>query len=165
MKESKVYLYFLKRNLIFILLPVVLALTLSFYFFSREETLNKISQTFKLVYAVDNIDTVFALTDEAVAELRAYDFGFPASDAKITIYKSAPLLVNTEVTSTQREKGYELSIKASQYLTSNFQVVDFGTPSVTVVEPNLFKYLVSGLAAGFLIGLIASLIREYFRNY
>lgn len=165
MNESKFYIEFVKRNLLFLALPILLSIVISIYFYAGVHTLVKISQTFKLQYNLENIDTILALTDQAVAELRTQRFSdiFPGSS--VLIYKSSPLNVSVEAVTQERDSSYNLLLKESEYLRQNFQVGELTSPEITLIEPNLFKYLISGLIIGGLIGLVAALIREYIKNY
>lgn len=164
MKESGLYLAFIKRNLLLLLLPPLLGFILSMYFFAQVETLTRVTQTFKLAYTLDNIDTVFALTDQAVGELRVlpYETGEAVT---VNVYKSSPLSVTVESTSGNSERSYQQLIKRTEYLNSNFQVIELTKPQISQIEPFFIKYLISGLTGGFLLGLITALIREYFKNY
>lgn len=165
MKESQLYLDFIKRNLITLVSPVVLVLIISIYFYAQVPAQTKISQSFKMQYQLEDINAVLALTDQAVAELRAQRFAqiFPESSA--SIYKSAPLNISIESTSLERDTSYALLLKETEYLRQNFQVEELTSPEIILIEPNLFKYLVSGLIVGGLIGLVISLVREYLKNY
>lgn len=165
MKESELYLQFIKRNLIFILGPVVLAVLIGVFNYAQVPTQTRISQEYKLTYSLENIDTVLALTEQAVSELRAQRFNEVFPDSLISIYKSAPLNIVIEATTLSRENSYALLLKEAEYLRQNFSSQEVNNPLITQVEPNLFKYLISGLIIGGLVGLIISLTREYLRNY
>lgn len=164
MKESRLYLAFIKRNILLLLLPALLGLIVSMYFFAQVKTLTKVNQSFKMAYTLDNIDTVFALTDQAVSELRTLQVE-EMETASTNIYKSAPLSVTIEVSSDNSEKAYQQLIKRTGYLNSNFQVIELTKPQVSQIEPGFSKYFIAGIAGGFLLGLIIALIREYFKNY
>lgn len=165
MKESRLYIEFLKRNLLWLILPIILGILISIYMYAGVQTLVKISQTYKLTYDLENIDTILALTDQAVAELRTQRFSeiFPGST--VLIYKSSPLNVSIEAVTEQRDSSYNLLLKESEYLRQHFQVNELISPEITLIEPNLFKYLISGFIIGGLIGLVAALIREYLKNF
>ena len=165
MKESQLYFQFIKRNLLFLILPVVLGLLISLYNYAQVPTLTRISQTFKLNYNLENIDVVLALTDQAVAELREQRFENEYDATSVSIYKSSPLNISIEATASDRETSYSLLLKEIEYLRQNFPAADLFSPVITQIEPNLFKYLVSGLIIGGLIGLVISLTREYLKNY
>ena len=165
MKESQLYIDFIKRNLIFLLLPVFLVLVISLYLYAQVPSKVKISQTFKMQYNLENIDTILALTDQAVSELRAQRFSDVFGQSSVSVYKSAPLNISIDATSLNRDTSYALLLKETEYLRQNFQAGELTNPEITQIEPNLFKYLISGLIIGGLIGLIISLIREYLKNF
>jgi hypothetical protein len=165
MKESQFYIQFVKRHLLFLILPILLCLVISIYLYAGVPTQVKISQTFKLNYNLENINTMLALTDQAVAELRAQRFSDIFAGSSVLIYKSAPLNISIESITQQRETSYNLLLKESEYLRQHFEVEELTSPEITLIEPNLFKYLISGLIIGGLIGLIISLTREYLKNY
>jgi len=116
-------------------------------------------------YSLANIDTILALTDQAVAQLRAQRFGDIYGGAAVAIFKSAPLNVSIEATSLNRDTSYALLLKETEYLRQNFSAQELTSPEIVQIEPSLFKYLISGLIIGGLIGLIVSLTREYLKNY
>ena len=165
MKESQLYIDFIKRNLIFLLGPVFVTLLISLYFYAQVPSKVKISQTFKMQYNLENIDTILALTDQAVSELRAQRFSEVFGQSSVSVYKSAPLNISIDATSLNRDTSYALLLKESEYLRQNFQTGELTNPEITQIEPNLFKYLISGLIIGGLIGLIISLVREYLKNF
>ena len=165
MRESQLYIQFIKKNFLFLFLPVVFSLIISIYMYASIPAFSRVAQTYKLVYELENIDSVLALTDQAVTELRAQRFAEVFPDASVDIYKSSPFNVSIEATSLQRETSYELLLKEVEFLRQNFSVAGLTSPEISIIEPNLFKYLMSGLIIGGLIGLIASLTREYLRNY
>lgn len=165
MKESALYLQFLQRNLILFFLSLLVTLIISTYLYASEPTYHRISQTYKLTYNLENIDSVLALTDQAVTELRAQRFAEAFNGASVNIYKSSPFNISIESTSGDRDTSYALLIKEIEYLRQNFEAQELTRPEITIVEPSLFRYMMSGVIIGGLIGLIASLIREYLRNY
>lgn len=165
MKESKLFLAFLKRNLLILLLPIILGLLISVFFYSNEVPKTKIFQAFKMESGPDNQDQAFALTDQAVTELRlqGFDIFFPGSQA--LIYKPGPLAVGIEIMSLDKNQGYELLLKETAYLRKNFTVSTLTSPEITQIEPSVFRFLLTGVLIGFLIGLLLSLVKEYFANY
>ena len=165
MRESELYIKFLKRNLVFLLASIFLSILISIYFYALVPSQVRISQTFKLKYDLGNIDTVLALADQAVAELRSQRFAEAFSGSSVSIYKSAPLNVSIDATSLNRDTSYALLLKEIEYLRQNFQVEELTNPEIAQIEPSLFKYLISGLIVGGLIGLVISLIKEYLKNY
>lgn len=165
MRESELYLNFLKRNLHSFLIPVILVLIIGTFFYVQTPSKTKISQTFRLDYNLQNINIILALTDQAVAELRSQHFESVFPDASVSIYKSAPLNVSIEAVSPDRGKSFALLLKEAEYLRQNFSTAELTVPEITTIEPSLLKYVISGLIIGGLIGLIISLIREYLKNY
>lgn len=165
MKESRLFLTFIRKNFILLIAPVFLGLLISIYFYSQQPPQSKLFQSFRFEYSLDNVDTVIALADQAVTELRiqGFDAEFPGS--KAIIYKPGPLAIAIEVLSPDRNSGYELLLKETGYLRQNFTVSTLTEPQISIIEPNIFKYILTGVLVGFLAGLIVSLCREYLRNY
>lgn len=165
MRESKLYLNFLKRNLYYFFIPVILALLTGAFFYTQTPSKTKIYQIFRLDYNLDNINIILALTDQAVEELRSQRFELVLLDASVSIYKSAPLNITVEAVSPDRERSFALLLKEAEYLKQNFSASELTGPEIIPVEPGLLKYIISGLIIGGLIGLIISLVREYLKNY
>lgn len=165
MKESALFLTFVSKNFILLFLPAFLGLLISVYAYSAKPTQTKLSQTFKLEYNIENIDTASLLADQAVTELRLQEFdsGFPFS--KAVVYRIGPTSIAIEVFSADRNSGYELLLKETEYLRQNFKVSTVTEPKITAFEPNIFKFLLTGLLTGFFLGLITALFKEYLRNY
>lgn len=165
MKESELYIKFITRNLVTLLFPIILSLMASIYFYAQVPSQVKISQTFKMQYNLQNIDTILALTDQAVAELRQQRFADAFDKSFVSVYKSAPLNISIDAVSLNRDTSYALLLKEVEYLRQTFQVQELTSPEITQIEPSLFKHLISGLIIGGLVGLVISLIREYLKNY
>lgn len=165
MKESDLFLGFAKRHLLALILPIILGCLISVYFYSSEPARTKITQSFKTEYSLEDVTESIALTDQAVAELRLQQFDLGFENSKAVIYKPAPLAVTIEILSEDRNVGYALLLKETEYLRKNFSAGALREPQLSLVEPNLLKYLLTGALIGFLAGLIFSLSREYLKNY
>ncbi len=165
MKESELFINFAKNHILALILPIILGCLISVYFYSSEPAQTKISQSFKLEYALEDINDSVTLADQAVTELRAqrFDLGFPGS--QVTIYKPGPLTIAIEILAEDRNVGYGLLLKETEYLRKNFSAGALAQPQLSLVEPSLLKYLLTGMLIGFLIGLSFSLTREYLKNY
>lgn len=165
MKESEIYLSFLKRNLLILIIPLLLGILAGSFFLSQVKSKTKISQSFRMIYNLEDVNTILALTDQAVFELRAQRFSRLFPDASDSIYKSGPLAITIDTTSGQRETAYGLLLKEAVYLGQNFSVAQLNQPEISQVEPSVIKYLLSGILAGFLGGLLLALVKEYLKNY
>lgn len=165
MKESQLFLRFIKKNLLTLLLPIIVFVGLSMFLYSTEKAKTKIFQPFRVEYSQAGEDTAFALADQAVTELRlqSFDSFFPGS--KASIYKPGPLTVAIEVISEDRNIGYEVLLKETEYLRKNFTVSTLTPPEITQIEPSILKFLLTGVLLGFFSGLIISLIKEYLQNF
>lgn len=165
MKESRLLLNFVISNFLFLFLPVFFGLIIGIYAYITASPQTKLSQSFRMEHTGENISESFALTDQAVVELRVQDFDnlFPKTTA--IIYKPAPLIISIEILSKDKNTGFELLLKETEYLRQNFTVSTLTTPQIEIVEPNFFKHLLTGLILGFLAGLTVALSRQYLKNY
>lgn len=165
MKEPELYMGFLRRNFLILLIPLLIGILISSFLLSGVKSQTKISQSFRMVYNLEDVDLVLALTDQAVSELRAQRFKSFYSEASDSIYKSGPLAITIDTVSIQKETAYELLLKNSVYLHQNFSVIQLNQPEISQLEPSIAKYLITGSLTGFLLGFVVSLIKEYFKNY
>lgn len=165
MRESRLYLDFLKRNIFIFVIFAGISLFINIYQYLRETSDIKVSQSFRVEYTSGNIDQASALADQAVTELRIQKFSNSFPDSGSLIYKSGPFALTIDSVSKSQETGFNLLNKHSQYLKSNFKVSELNNPQVSREEPSILKYLVTGLVLGGLAGLTLSLIRDYFRYY
>lgn len=165
MTESGLYLNFIKRNLLFLVLPVLIGFLTGSFLLSQTQNQTKISQSFKLVYNLQELSEAFTITDQAVEELRAQRFAVLYPSATVAIYKSGPFLINIDAVSEQKEAAYELLLKETTYLNQNFFIIEVNKPEIIQVEPSIIKYLLSGILVGLVLGVVASLLKEYFKNY
>lgn len=165
MNESELYIDFAKRNFLILILPVILGLLLSIFFYAQEKPRIKASQSFRMIYNLSELNLTLALADEAVTELRYQRFSdlFPGST--LIVHKPGPLAITVDALSETKETSYALLLKSAQYLNENFSVGPMNQPEVIQVEPNLIKYIFSGLILGFLFGLTVALIKEYLHNF
>lgn len=165
MRESALYLQFLQRNLLIFSFSLYVSLAVCIYLFALEPVYHRISQTYKLTYKLDNLDQILALTDQAVTELRSQDFAEGVNGASVIIYKSSPFNITVEATSKERDRAYSLLIKEAEYLRQNFMIQELTSPEISAVEPSLFRYVMSGVIIGGILGLVTALGREYLKNY
>lgn len=165
MKESRLFIAFTRKYFVFLFFPVLLGLIISGYIYFQQSPQTKLSQSFKLEYNLENIETSLALTDQAVTELRLQNFDKYFPDSNAVIYKSGPLAITIESFSKDKTLGFQLLLKEAGYLRQNFRVSTITEPQIGLIEPNVLKYILTGLLTGFIAGLTLSLIREYLQSY
>ncbi len=165
MKESRIYLDFLKRNILIFVLLIGLSLLINLYQYAQTKPQFKVSQSFRMEYSSENISNASAITDQAVTELRVQNYSnfFPGSSA--SIYKSGPFVINIDSISESQELSFRLLSREAEYLRSNFSVSEINAPQITREEPMVLKYLVTGLVLGGLAALTLALIKDYFKYY
>lgn len=165
MNESALYINFIKRNFLILFISFLLGILVSSFLLSQIKSQTKIVQSYKMVYNVADLNQALALTDQAVAELRSQRFAASYPSSAVVIYKPGPMLINIEAISPEKEAAYGLLLKETTYLGQNFSVIAVNQPEVSLVEPSIVKYLLSGALTGFLLGLSIALLKEYLKNF
>lgn len=165
MKESRLYLDFLKRNILIFVLFIGLSLLINLYQYIQTKPQFKVSQSFRTEYSPENINNASAITDQAVTELRIQNYSnfFPGSS--VSIYKSGPFVISVDSISESQELSFRLLSREVEYLRSNFSVSEINPPQITREEPVVLKYLVAGLVLGGVAALTLALVKDYFKYY
>lgn len=166
MKESSLYLNFFKRNLLWFILFPVIGLSAAYILLGNVPILYQYSSLYELVYDQSNVQVKISEADEAVTLLRSTNLHSELRvPSAVTIFKPGPLSINLETSSVDQNLAEKDLQTLSQYLQSHYQVKKIGDNSLSQAYPPLLKYLLLGLAGGFVLAFIFSLAREYFRNF
>lgn len=126
-----------------------------------------LTRLYEMSYDKNNVTAQIALSDEAITEIRAANIQKSVGvspGTKLTIYKPAPLSVYLILQSVNSNLSSDLE-KVNNYLTYKFPLKKIGMDIATVKRPNYPLYFLEGIVGGFLVGILISLMREYFRNY
>lgn len=143
--ESELYIKFLKRNLWLMLLPFIICLGISIFLYSTESAKTRLFQVYRMNYDLENAEVKMALTDTAVSEIRLQNLEAGFENSKATVYKSSPLDIAIDVVALDKNQGYELLIKITNFLRTNFSVSEITPVQIFLVEPSLLKYLIGGV--------------------
>jgi hypothetical protein len=167
MKESQAYLNFLKRNTLFLLLPIVLSLAAGSYYLFHKPVLYQAAEFFELEYNQSNLTSKTIEADELVATLRSPSLQetLIPSNTHLTIFKPGPVAIQVEIQGSSQMAVLTSLEKVKGYLDSKNVLIDVGTTELKNIYPNYLLYFFAFLTTGLSIGLLLSLIREYFANY
>ncbi len=167
-RESRKYLIFFKSNSLIFSLFVVFFGAAGFYYQMQKPPVFTVVRSVELNYSQDRVQDFIALADEAVASARTAGLQRDlqvSSQTKAVIYKISPLAINIETSSINEAQVKEDNQKIFSYLNSRFPVKSLGREVATLRLPNIWAGLFFGVSAGFLLGLIISLIKTYLEEY
>jgi len=170
-KESSVYLNFIYKNLLLILGLGLIVAAISSYYFSKQPVVFHNLETFEFPVNSQDLSQTMILVDQTVAKLRTSQVedllvqNLSDPTLKINSYKSGPLLITVEVSSTSEESVNTASKNLDQYMKNNFNLLPLGKSAQSMEKPKTTLFTILGFGLGNFLGLILSLIKTYFKNY
>lgn len=164
MRESRIYLKFLKENVLIFVLTHVIALLLMGYYLYKYPPIRYTYQTQIIAEHDDqNAASRTLMIDEVVSLLRQQHV---APEVKISIYKASPFTVSIKSSSnTMHPKLVSVTKELISFSQSKYSFLEesegdaFGKVNYSLI------YLYATVASSILIALIISLIRHYIRYY
>lgn len=168
MKELIIYIRFIKRNYLIILLFALFGFLLGFYFMTKQITFYAIEGLYEFEHTSENVDIKKLETDELISVLRGTNLSHELdfSDVQtVDVYKPGPVSFHVRLTSPNRAQLKPNIDKLESFIFSRASITRLSLlelPSNTIVR---FIYPVVGMMVGGLFALLISLIRTYVRNY
>jgi hypothetical protein len=169
MRESRIYLKFLKENLlILIVVPIIISLIT----LATLNTLNLLnsysySRQFEVAHSNEDAQVISMETENLVSKLRSSQLQpqlIGKSSVKISVVKSAPFMFVVSTSSNQETEDLTavsntlVSFSHSQGLA----ISEVGTPTFNR-NSYFVRYLFSSIVVGEVLAILISLIRHYFR--
>lgn len=175
MRESKLFVNFLRTNLLVILIPAIIFGSLGWWWEARKPDLYTSEAIFELTQRNSYlpVDQSINVLDHLVTMARSANFGSSLGLAgdQIGAVRFSPfgykLMDTSENESSARTNlgnviQYIQTTFNSKNTPSGFTLSKVGQLTVTVKRPNTYLGLVVGSLCGFFAGLIVALIRTYF---
>lgn len=119
-------------------------------------------------YNQEDVAQKISLTDEAVSVIRSENVNSQlgvSGNTTLSIFKPGPLLISLSISSTDRLSTQTVLNKSSDYLVSHYPAIIMGQDIFSIRKHNLLLGVGGGLTVGFLLGILISLIRGYFKNF
>lgn len=178
MRESRLYISFLKNNWMWLLVPAFLGMTAGVFYQGLQPSSFRASQLLEMKYDQLNIPDRIALADHAITLIRSESvqqmLGIDRR-SKVIAVKNGPLLIklqlvlpdNIQTERTSSASGYTLDQlgKATKYLTGRFFLYEVSSGRVVEERPDLVIGAALGLIGGLGAGLLLALIKIYLRSY
>lgn len=168
MKESGLYIQYFKNNFFWVFIPVIFFGALGYYFQLKQPVIYKLEGLYEVDSKSEEISRKVVLGDQAVINLRTAnlqsDLDIP-KEVNFNVFKDGPLGIKMEVSSIDSELLAGQLDKAESYLISKIAVKRVGNLNKVVIYPNLIIGFLIGLGIGGLMGLTASLIKNYCKNF
>ncbi len=167
MKESSLYLKFLKDfGVLFIFFGLIGCIT-SYYLLSKVPTSYIAERLYEFPYTLDNAAAVEKDSEQVVSVLRAPQLKeeLGIQESLITVYKPGPFSLTLQVKSQNAENAVNSLSVISGYLLSKYQVNEIGKDIFFIEIKPTARYLFSGLISGEITALLFSLLISYFRRY
>lgn len=168
MKESQLYLDFLRKNLLLLLIPIVLFSLLGFYIQTSKPIFYTKTRVLEANIFEDDVSKRVLLIDQAVSTTRQPNVLNNLDenpDVEVNLFKSAPLTVTISATSPDPLPLKESLDNVSQYLVEKYQLKIIGKDIDSANRSNVMYGILLGAAAGAICGLFISLIKTYFHRY
>lgn len=165
MKESILYLRFLKKNLTLIIIPTALFLILGFVYQVNKPTYYQISRLYEFSHKNDNVQQIIPVVDQAIIQLRSKQVRQDLQIENLSIYKPGPLSMVVTINSL-KAKGLDSELKkVDQFLNQKYNLKIVGSDITKTQKPDLIFIPTLISVVGFLLGLTFSLIKSYLKNY
>ncbi len=168
-KESKVYLNFLTKNLFLIILGGLIFGGLGYLYNQSKPTIYHSSNIYELI-PLPNLDPNIQ-ADQIVSVLRTPQVkqqlinNVNGDTPQITTYKSGPYLISIDVQSGSKSDVEATQLKIDRYMKDNFHILpkteplSFNQKSSTIFDVGL------GFVIGCLFTVIFKLIKIYLQNF
>lgn len=167
MKESYLYLNFLKTfGLLFVLLAII-GLIMSYYFVNKLPDIYISERLYGFNYKLENAAAVEKESEQVVTVLRSKNLieELRINESQVNIYKPGPFAVAIQVKSQNAELAVSNLMTLSGYVESKYQVEQIGKEVFSTEPKPYFKYMFSGFIVGELTALFVSLAISYFKRY
>ncbi|MBI4040161.1 hypothetical protein HY389_02295 [Candidatus Daviesbacteria bacterium] len=168
MRESRLYLSFLKDNLWLIFIPSVVVGLGAYAYQLKQPPKFHTSQLLQMDYNDKNIQDRIVLTDEAVTQIRSANLQGQlkvGTGERVNLFKPGPLSINLEVISGSKDRNLADISQINQFASAKFPLKTVGeTVTIITKTPEVIFGLV-GTTLGFALGILISLIRTYWRKF
>lgn len=168
MKESKLYLSFFKKHLLFFIVPALIGVFIGVYYQSRKPVIYTKTQLLEITQDAGSVNDRIAIADQAVTLSRSENVKeFLGVDprANVVIFKPSPFSISVSVSSSDQSLLQSNLNKEVGYLTVKFPTANVGNSVLSETRPNLLVAGAVGGIVGLFLGLLLSLIESYLKNY
>ncbi len=167
MKESRKYLNFIKDNLVFLVVPAVILAVIGGFYYSQKPIIYKTGRIVEFAYHYSQVQDTMIYPDQAVVLIRSENFGktFKNEAFSITAVKIAPMTIRLEVVSKDKLKALKALEEVYKFTERKYPIKKFAEDTFKEEKPNIFFGTGLGIFIGGMIGLLAGLIKAYFKKY
>lgn len=168
MRESRLYLRFLRENLFFVLIPGLLFLLAVFLYQRQLLTVYSPQALYEIQYTEGSVSEAVVLADQVVTSVRSENIkqslGLDPS-TEVMVFKPGPISLSVTVVGRDTDTSKGDLNKVAGYLKSKYPVSDVGEAVFLEVSRANHVDLFYALSIGSLLGLSVALVRSYFKNY
>ena len=169
MRESRAYLNYFKQNRWYILTPMTVALGASVvYVLLLQPKLYQASALYEYSNSKLTISEMQVEVNQAVENMRSgviENLLHLQNLSSLDVYKKGDLAIAVDITSLNKLSAQQDETSISQYITQKFAISQTGNWVTLSTKSNGSLIILISLLIGASIGLTASLLRSYLRNY
>lgn len=167
MKESQLYLKFLKDFWLLFVFFGLIGVIGSYYLLSRLPTVYMAERMYEVTYTLDTAVAVEKASEQIVTVLRASQLkeGLGIQSSEVVVFKPGPFALTLQVKNIQPEKTVNHLDTLGGYLTSKYQVNEVGRETFTIQTKPVLKYLLLGILAGEITALTFALAISYLKRF
>lgn len=166
MKESKLYLQFLRNYLSYFLIASLLFTTLGALIELQKPTKYQLTRILEIDENSANIQDKTLQVQETVSLVRSsnvqQDLGVVST---VTVFNNSPLTITTQVVSNNRTTAESDQTKLTHYIQGKFLFHVQGTDVTTVLYPKIWLGGLLGFVIGNFATLAGVLVLSYFKKY
>jgi hypothetical protein len=166
MKESKLYINFFKKNLLLILIPTLTLPLFVHYGTGYYTKLVSIERILEVKSSTNNTGEGNALADQAVKLLRSENIYKQLNlSSEISVYKYAPAILKLEVSGQSSDQVKKDLSLINELLNSRYTISPLGEDIEDGYHVGAYVFPLLSIGTGFLLGVVLSLIKEYFKFF
>lgn len=147
--------------------PALIFTIFAYIFYTHQPTFYKVGVLYEFSYTQENVQKKVIEADEAVATLRTNNLKSGLNfdqQSKLIIFKPGPISLKLEIENPNKDLAQKDLEKSENFLIQKYDLKKIGLGDFKKNYPNVI-YPISIITLGFLIGLIVSLVKEYFKKY
>ncbi len=167
-RESRLYLDFLKQNLIILAVPILFGAGLGLVYSQNLYSLYHSSLLLEMDYTETSLRDRGLLTDQATAILRSAQIQDQLNltkNNKLTIYKSGPVAISVESQGPDPIETHADLDGIKAYATQSYPLHSVGEIITSIKPKKIWLLVLIGGTIGGVIGLTWALIKTYLKHF
>lgn len=166
MKESRLYINWFAKNAVLILIPLAIAVPISYYLYKVQPVKYKSTVFLEIEYQQKSVLEKIAVVDNLVGVVRSKNLQESLDIvSRISVFKPAPLSLVIESENQNKDITIKDISQLERYIQSRENVKESGRIITHAIYPPFYLYIFAGFSAGLAIGILLACIKSYFNDF